>query len=93
MKLLHQAGILLLLLPFYNPDLNPIEEAFNYVKSYLKKHNILLQSGAPLPTIVEAAFESITINHCNSLTLGTLRNSNYCKYAYSVFQHKLSDQQ
>lgn len=65
-QLLNQAGILALFLPPYSPDLNPIEEAFNYVKSYLRKHDILLQSGAPMPTIVEAAFESITINQCNS---------------------------
>ena len=64
--LLHQAGILVLFLPPYSPDLNPIEEAFNYVKAYLKKHDVLLQSGAPLPTIIEAAFESITRDHCNA---------------------------
>lgn len=64
--LLHQAGILVLFLPPYSPDLNPIEEAFNYVKAYLKKHDILLQSGAPLPTIIQAAFESISSDHCNA---------------------------
>ena len=33
---IHQVGILVLFLPPYNPDLNPIEEACSYVKSYLK---------------------------------------------------------
>ena len=64
--LLHQAGILVLFLPPYSPDLNPIEEAFNYIKAYLKKHDILLQSGAPLPTVIDAGFESISKDHCNA---------------------------
>ena len=40
--LFHQAGIVLLFLLPYSPDLNPIEEAFNYVKSYLRKHDVVL---------------------------------------------------
>ena len=53
--LLHQAGILVLFLPPYSPDLNPAEEAFSYVKSYLKKHDEMLQSAVPLSTVVHAA--------------------------------------
>ena len=64
--LLHQAGILVLFLPPYSPDLNPAEEAFSYIKSYLRKHDVMLQSGAPLPTVVQAAFNSITEDQCNS---------------------------
>ena len=64
--LLHQAGIVVLYLPPYSPDLNPIEEAFNYVKSYLRKHDPILQSGVPIPTIIKAAFESITHDQCNA---------------------------
>ena len=64
--LLHQVGILVLFLPPYSPDLNPAEEAFSYVKSYLRKHDVMLQSGAPLPTVVQAAFNSITEDQCNS---------------------------
>ena len=56
-SLLHQAGILAFSLPPYSPDLNPIEEAFNYVKSCLRKHDVLLQSGAPLTSVVEAVFQ------------------------------------
>ena len=36
--LLH-AGIVTLFLPPYSPDMNPAEEAFSYVKGYLKKHD------------------------------------------------------
>ena len=63
--LLHQAGVLVLFLP-YSPDLNPIEEAFIYIKTCLKKHDNLVQSGAPLTTIFDAAFESISSDHCNA---------------------------
>lgn len=41
--LLGDAGILLIYLPPYSPDLNPIEETFSYVKYYLKNHDDLLQ--------------------------------------------------
>jgi transposase len=64
--LLQQAGILVLFLPPYSPDFNPAEEAFSYVKGYLKKHDQLLQSGAPLSTVVQAAFNSITEDQCNA---------------------------
>ena len=64
--LLQQSGILVLYLPPYSPDLNTIEEAFNYVKCYLRKHDVVLQSGAPIATILKAAFESITDDQCNA---------------------------
>ena len=65
-RLLQQVGILVLYLPPYSPDLNPPEEAFKFVKSYLKKHDLLLQSGAPLPVVVQAAFNAITTEQCSS---------------------------
>ena len=52
--------------PPYSPDFNPAEEAFSYVKGYLRKHDDLLQAGAPLQYILQAAFESITDKHCES---------------------------
>ena len=64
--LLQQSGILVLYLPPYSPDLNPIEEAFNCVKCYLRKHDVVLQSGVPIATILKAAFESITDDQCNA---------------------------
>ena len=61
-----QLGIVLLYLPPYSPDYNPIEESFSYVKSYLRKHDELLQS-IPNPTcIIKAAFDSITSDHLMS---------------------------
>ena len=53
--LLDDAGILLIYLPPYSPDLNPIEEAFSYIKYYLKDHDELLQEvNDPLPIIRSA---------------------------------------
>ena len=43
-QLFNDAGILLLFLPPYSPDYNPIEELFSYVKHYLKEHDQLLQT-------------------------------------------------
>ena len=36
-------GILVMYLPPYSPDYNPIKESFSYVKYYLKRHDTLLQ--------------------------------------------------
>ena len=58
------AGILLIFLPPYSPDLNPIELAFGYVKGYLKEHQDLLGI-IHHKDIVQAAFESITPQQCN----------------------------
>lgn len=64
--LLQQTGILALYLPPYSPDLNPIEEAFSYVKSYLRKHDNILQSGIPLTSVIKVAFDSISELQCNA---------------------------
>ncbi len=67
LDLFRQAGILVFFLPPYSPDLNPIEETFSYVKTYLRKHDELLQS---LPgksmDILKSAFHSITSDQCIS---------------------------
>ena len=63
---LQQAGIVVLFLPPYSPDLNPIEEAFSYVKQYLRKHDELLQAVRDPTDVIKQAFQSITDKHCNS---------------------------
>ena len=65
-QFLQQSGILVLFLPPYSPDSNPIEEAFSYVKGYLRKHDVLLQSLHNPTTVIQAALDSITSEHCNS---------------------------
>ncbi len=66
LDLFNQAGILVLFLPPYSPDLNPMEEAFSYIKSYLRKHDELLQAVPNPQDIIGSAFYSITVNHCQS---------------------------
>lgn len=61
-KDLQTAGIIALLLPPHSPDLNPIEEAFNYIKKYLRKHDDVLQAVNNPTDVMQAAFDSIT-NH------------------------------
>ena len=62
--LFQSVGILLLFLPPYSPDLNPIEETFSYIKGYLRKHDNLLQV-IPDPTdVVRSAFHSLTPQMC-----------------------------
>ena len=67
-ELLQNAGILLLFLPPYSPDFNPIEEAFSSVKYYLKCHDDVLQSlsGPDSMAIVQAGFENLSVEDCNS---------------------------
>ncbi len=43
-QLFKDAGILLFFLPPYSPDMNPIEETFSFVKTYLRAHDELLQA-------------------------------------------------
>ena len=64
--LLWQAGIVVLFLPPYSPDLNPIEEAFSYIKGYLRKHDELIQSLPSPLDIIKMAFDSISGEHCQA---------------------------
>ena len=61
MDLLKEAGIVVILPP-YSPDYNPIELVFGYIKAYLKHHDELLQTlSDPLP-VIKAAFESTVVS-------------------------------
>ena len=66
LDLFHQAGILVLFLPPYSPDLNPCEEAFSFIKSYLRKHDELLQVLPNPLDVIKSAFNNITENLCTS---------------------------
>ena len=59
-EVLQQAGILVLFLPPYSPDLNPLEEAFSYIKQYLRQHDELLQAIRDPTDVIMQAFQSIT---------------------------------
>ena len=66
-------GVLLLFLPPYSPDLNPIEELFSYMKYCLKSHDTLIQALPSPLTLIEAALDSATSLHCN----GWINHSGY----------------
>lgn len=62
--LLQSMGIVVQFLPPYSPDLNPIEEAFSYIKQYLRLHEDVMQvTNDPVP-IIKSAIESITSRMC-----------------------------
>ena len=67
------AGILLLFLPPYSPDLNPIEQMFSCVKYYLKDHDELLQCTDNPTVILQAAFDAINTEQFCSW----IKNSGY----------------
>ena len=69
-----RSGIPVFFLPPYSPDNNPIEEAFSYVKGYLRKHDNLLQSISDPCDVIKSAFDSITPSHCNQW----INHSGYC---------------
>ena len=71
--LFQQAGIVVLFLPPYSLDLNPVEKAFSYLKNYLRKHDQLLQAISDPTDIIQAALDSITPEHCN----GWINHSGY----------------
>ena len=61
-SLLKDMDIVVQFLSPYSPDLNPIEEAFSYVKYYLKLHEDLMQvTNDPIPFIT-STIDSITVN-------------------------------
>lgn len=72
-ELVRNAGILLLFLPPYSPDLNPIEELFSYVKYYLKQHDEVIQVLEDITPILESAFHNVTSSQCN----GWITHSGY----------------
>lgn len=65
-SLLEESGILVLYLPPYSPDFNPIEEAFSYVKHYLKEHDSVADAFRAPTELLKAALESITPEYCNA---------------------------
>ena len=63
-ELISAAGALVRFLPPYSPDLNPIEEAFSKVKSYLRDNQAVYQSTSNPRVIVASAFASVTQEDC-----------------------------
>ena len=71
---LNTVGIVVIFLPPYSPDLNPIEEMFSFIKYYLKQHDQIIQALGGNPTeLIKSAYNSITHNHCK----GWIRHAGY----------------
>ena len=64
-SLLKDMGIVIQFLPPYSPDLNPIKEAFSYVKYCLNLHEDLMQVTNDPILLITSAIDSITVNMCN----------------------------
>ena len=63
-SLLQSMGILVLFLPPYSPDLNPIELTFSYLKKYLQEHHDVIQVSNNITDIIKAAFDNINNEYC-----------------------------
>ena len=72
-QLLSNAGALLWFLPPYSPDLNPIEELFSEVKSYLDNNSVVYRSCSYPELLIYAAFACVTQEHC----LGYIHHAGY----------------
>lgn len=72
-ELIESVGALVIFLPPYSPDLNPIEEAFSSVKSYLKANEAVLQATDDIEQVIYAAFTHISPDMCKAW----IRDSGY----------------
>ena len=68
-------GAKLCYLPAYSPDFNPIEEAFSYMKAWLRRHDTTVLKSEARPYLIHQALMSITPEHAH----GWITN---CGYSY-----------
>ena len=55
--LFQAAGVMVVFLPSYSPDYNPIEVAFSSVKYFLKEHDIVMQAMQDPVPLIKCAFD------------------------------------
>lgn len=72
-QLTFEIGARLIYLPAYSPDLNPIEEAFSFIKAWLRRHEFLYTGTHELPMMVFKAIHAIT----PEIALGWLADCGY----------------
>ena len=63
-ELIDSVGALLVYLPPYSPDLNPIEAAFSAAKSFLKANEELASTPKDIEDILLTAFGNVTNTDC-----------------------------
>ena len=66
MELIESTRALVIFLPPYSPDVNPIEETFASIKSYLRTHEDSIQSDNDLQEVMMHAFASVTAESCKA---------------------------
>lgn len=57
---MHCLAACLIYLPPYSPDFNPIEEAFSFIKGWLRRHETEYTDSDQLPWLMEGATREIT---------------------------------
>ena len=73
-SLISASGALVRFLPPYSPDLNPIEEAFSKVKSYLRDNEIAYQCTTTPRIILAEAFSTVSQQDC----IHYMEHAGYC---------------
>jgi hypothetical protein len=63
----------LVFLPPYSPDLNPAEQAFSFMKAWLRRHEAELINDQTRPALLEEAAQAIT----PEIAVGWFKNSGY----------------
>ncbi len=71
-EVLEASGIVLLYLPPYSPDLNPIEKMWSKVKTILRRWKI--RSLDALPDAIKLALDMVPVSDCQHWFAA----SNYC---------------
>lgn len=72
-KLMGPLGAKLIYLPPYSPDLNPIEQAFAFLKGWLRRHRDDFTGPDSRPWLIHQASLAVTPRHA----AGWIRNSGY----------------
>ena len=73
-RLISGVGALLVHLPPYSPDLNPIEESFSAVKSFLKANEVIATTTEDIESILLTGFANISSDDC----CAWYHHSGYC---------------
>jgi hypothetical protein len=63
-ELIEGAGAILIYLPPYSPDTNPIEEAFSKVKHFIRMNDIVMESIDDPEPLIREAFYRLSSSDC-----------------------------
>ena len=63
-QVIEETGALLIYLPPYSPDFNPLEELFSKVKSYIRRNDIVFQTAEDPEDMIFESFYQVTREDC-----------------------------